>query len=325
MRTAVKLAMDSVQSGTSDWSGNEPVFHIRHRTVDFNEVRRYFQRKDILNPIEWFSSLPSDSFEMSDYVSIVPRSNPAEVGLNEALLSPCSSSNAPAAGAASLENISFVTQQPLPSPENSPILRAPSPPSQLALNERLIWYAGAYCMYFFQFASATRFMEPAVHMHTIHGRLGARMQDGLFHASQMKLDLARESFEKAHDMIPPLFQEESHFAFAQVFTVLCELTAASRYPSTAQSAPGLDPFLAGIIQLLLQDLLDWAHRTLDPSHPLIEFLGSLQKVEDILNSLVVSMHKMLDCFFQQPTSWHGLYLLERYCDCLYYAGIAGER
>jgi hypothetical protein len=114
-------------------------------------------------------------------------------------------------------------------------------------------------------------------------------------------------------------------AFAQVFTILYELTVASRQISATYSEVVADPFLSGITRLTLNHLPDLASEKLLEAHPLREYLQTLQGSEDLLGSLVESMHKMVDIARQAQRTWIGLYLLERYCDCLYHAGISGER
>jgi hypothetical protein len=95
---------------------------------------------------------------------------------------------------------------------------------------------------------------------------------------------------------------------------------------TTQPEVGIDPsFLKGVNILTLNHLLNLAWKYLQDADPSRQYLEILQESEDIQRSLVESMHKMVDISLQGPNAWIGLYLLERYCDCLYHAGISRER
>ena len=115
-------------------------------------------------------------------------------------------------------------------------------------------------------------------------------------------------------------------AFAQVFTILCELAVASQQPPMAQPEVEINPsFLKGVNTLTLNHLLSLARIYLQDAHSLRQYLEILQQSEGIQRSLVESMHKMVDISMPGQNDWTGLYLLERYCDCLYHVGISGER
>ncbi|KAF2014207.1 hypothetical protein BU24DRAFT_463015 [Aaosphaeria arxii CBS 175.79] len=332
MRTAVQLAIDYQQQNPDNWNEDETNFRIQHRTVEFKDVRRYFKRKNIHDPFEWFKSLPPEDYQSSDHVHLIPR--------GEFVLTPVDQRQSPELTPEEEEEEEEeeaeyvdVEEDPvnslqlvLPSPAESPIPRTLAPPTQLWLNEKLIWCAEVYCASFVDSTTVFSPREPPVHMHTLHGKFGAKMQDGIFHASQNNFDLATKDFEKAHELLDCLVPEADLMAFAQVFTILCELSVASQQLPMTQPESGVNPFfLKEIRRLTLDHLLDVARKYLKDEHPLRQCLEILQEVEDIHRSLVESMHKMVDISLQGPNAWTGLYLMERYCDCLYHAGISGER
>jgi hypothetical protein len=324
MRTAVQLAIDYRQQNPDDWNEDETNFRIQYRTVEFKDVRQYFKRKGIHEPFEWFKSLPPEDYQPSDHVHLIPT--------GEFVLTPADQHQSPELTVEEAEYVNIEDcssnnmQLVLPSPTESPIPRTLAPPTQLGLNERLIWYAGVYCASFVDSTTTFSPREPPVHMHTLHGKFGAKMQEGMFHASQNNIYSARMDFEKAHELLDDLVQEEDPMAFAQVFTILCELAVASQQSLTTQPEVGFDPsFLKGVNQVTLKHLLDLALNYLQDAHPLRQYLEVLQESENIQQSLVESMHKMVDISLQGQNAWTGLYLLERYCDCLYHAGISGER
>jgi hypothetical protein len=73
MRTAIQLAIHYRQQDPDNWDEDETSFRIRYRTVPFNDVRRYFTRKSIHDPFEWFRSLPPEDYQPSEHVHLIPR------------------------------------------------------------------------------------------------------------------------------------------------------------------------------------------------------------------------------------------------------------
>jgi hypothetical protein len=323
MRTAVKLAIEYRLQNPDEWDEKEVTFQIRHRTVEFKEVRRYFRRKNILDPFIWFLSLPPESYLASEHVQLIPRGEFILPSTDHTHHSPQTITSE--AEQDDQESQSYNMQMGFPSPTHSPIPRVLSPPTRFRIQEELIWSAGVYCAHFVESASHASLREPAVHMDTLHGRYGAKMQEGIFCASQKDFIQASKRFDSAYELLQDIFRAQSPMAFAQIFTILCELTAKSQRASTSQLTREQSEFLSKINSMTFKLLSDLASVVLHNTHPLIKYLEALQKSEDLLESLVESVHKMADVFIQDQTAWKGLYLLERYCDCLYYSGISGER
>lgn len=317
MRTAVALATRAVLSGKCDWEDNPPRFRIRTREFDFGEVRRYYNRKSIDDPIQHFRNNLQDESQLSKHIVLLAGRTP----------------NAHSPTGLRLQDSSSTMNSPIADPQMSQIAlqenAVPSllpSPSHLTVVEKLVWCAGAYCANFVESVHAgTRPREPPVHMHTLQGKLANQVQDGLFHASQMQLSLSQESFGQACDMMPSVFQEITPMALAQILTVMCELLKASHHLSTTHAQPNRGPFLAGISRLLLKHLEECARIGLSASHPLVTFFDILQSTADPVGALVQSVHRMTDQMIVEKHYWTHLYLLERYSDCLYHADISGER
>jgi hypothetical protein len=327
MQAAVKIAIDI---DPSQWLEGEPTFRIRHRVVPFQEVRRYYHRKGINDPIRWLKDLPLGSYKPSPDVKLIHWDASDSASGDESMGSTDSTSSAAEESLSRGPTVVATSSINEPSRartsfENLQIMRVLSPPPQFNLNKKLISYAGSYCTYFMESPQALRHNEPPVHMNTIHGRFGNQMQDGIFYTLQMD-DLAFTRFKSAFEMVPVLLQEERPFALAQVFAIICELAAVSQLSSIIQCRPDERFYLGRMLQSLVQNLSDMANITPDASHPLRIIFATLEASENALDSVIRLMHKMLDCFSQATNkSWTGLYLRERYCDCLFHAGIAGER
>ncbi|KAF2099560.1 hypothetical protein NA57DRAFT_75061 [Rhizodiscina lignyota] len=332
MRTAIQLLIDS---GITDWSEKEPKFRIRHCIVPLHEVLHYFYRRGISDPFGWLKGLPEERCQPSPDVELM---------IEESPVSPVASDSGD-----SIESSLSTTEdvehrdgeiQSILRPEKCSLQqwhkRSRIPfqlgaeaalPLEFRLNEELIWHAASYCSRYLQSPQAMSDSEWAVHMLTTHGTFGAQMQDGIFFAPQHNPHRAFAHFNNAFEMAHLLLSEESPFAFAQVFTVMCELATHSEESSRSQRTFQERAVLQEVNQSLIKYLSDLAAIRLSASHPLVAFLSALRKAEHISDSIVRLMRKMIDIFTEENSEmgWKKMYLKERYCDCLYYTGISGER
>ena len=161
-------------------------------------------------------------------------------------------------------------------------------------------------------------------MHTAHGKFGAKVQDVIFQACQEKMDSLPEAFATfsvAQGMLGDLFLHDTPMG---ICTSLCCAVRTDSSVATVPYEGETITFLGHIKDSILRCMLDWPIDAFDASHPLRQYVETLKHSDNILGSLVKSVHKMFNIFLRHKVAWTGLYLLERYCDCLYHAGYLGE-
>jgi hypothetical protein len=209
------------------------------------------------------------------------------------------------------------------------------PPSVFHSAERLIDLSISYCNSFVWSPTHIFHLEPEVHHLTAHGEFGNKMQDGI--AAVLRIspaELATPYFADAFQLLDTLVREHHPMGLAQMYAVLCELAAA--VASTA--APGLD--MAFTLYRVLTMVIEHAAQTVtlaEPTHMtkmLAEILGILQRTTEVKvlqHACLMIMQSMIDALAtaglaeSETSRWQLLYLKERKCDCLYHAGVAGER
>lgn len=325
MVTAVKLVADA---GLLYCFSTEPQLRIRGRLVPFSEVRRYFHRKNIHDLGEMLRGSTLDNYHPSPDVMLVQHNNVIDLDgeppdSTSIQLPERSVRDKPTR---SLEIISNTPSEYEITKFMDKLPQALSPPEQFARLEDLVKYMDSYCLKYLEATQEPTDDEPRVHMLTTHGRFASKIQDTIFHIQYGDTKSGFSSFNTALDLLSPFLDEVSPLAIAQAFAVICELeagvqAAVSSYPSEVATG------LRDVHQMLIEQLSQLSMIKLGPSNPLTMILCGLCSVDSSIDALVRIMHKMIDCFTKAnlESSWKQLYLRERYCDCLFYANIAGER
>lgn len=173
------------------WPGSEPLFLIRGRRVAMSEVRRYFRRKGIQNPIQWCRSVAVNPNEPT--VSLLRR------GISPAV---------PVTGP--------------PTTGHTTPVRIPMP--IFTLEQIAAARLRDYCAGYLGLGFVAIHQEPEVHQFTTHGRFGDRMQEGL--AQMMRGGPgAFPNFRHAFDLVQPLLSDCHPMSLAQLLVIACELSA----------------------------------------------------------------------------------------------------
>ncbi|KAI4257365.1 MAG: hypothetical protein L6R42_005719 [Xanthoria sp. 1 TBL-2021] len=336
MRTALHLILSSGQQ----WLHGEPTFLINGYKVAFGRILRYYRRRHIYDPFEWFRNQPSDGFQPSADVALLAImgtvSNDEEDIPRSTVVSPISKH--PTAASLPPNNGSSETTV-----SSRPLLMASDrlytplrSPLRFGITEQLVNAAASCCYVYLDSGWATVHSEPEVHQYTIHGRFGLKMQDGIsaiLHDGNAIASFTH--FQSAFDKLGSLIQDIHPMSLAQVYVIICEL--AGRANTNDASIPGdKKRALQGVLMSLIRHMVNLLtlRTEKEPTSacsPIRDMFVILTKADNVLEQSLKIMQRMVDTvlFAGVPSSnssyWKILYLQERYCDCLYHAGVQGTR
>ncbi|KAI0099793.1 hypothetical protein GGR51DRAFT_534404 [Nemania sp. FL0031] len=327
MITALKLAVDQ----NIDLSRTDIMFRVRCYKFSLGEIIRYFGRqKDVQDILTYISGLPPE-FEMAPYVELLYPLTDDPTGVNQVSIN----ERYPQLEDDSTADESSETVELSPTPLNDQLdeefasLGTPvSSPDEFRLVEKTIEYVTSYCMEYLASPRALSDDEPTYHKHTAHGILGSRIQDGIFHALQGDANFGKD-FNTALDIVEPLFEQMHPMCVAQICASMAELMAFHS-GSTLQATVSRE-LQAEISNRVLNCLLELLTKIAKKraSHHLQGIFSIFLSNPCRRQELVLKvMQRMTDCCGRSSAErhyWKGLYLKERYADCLYHAGVTSER
>lgn len=343
MKAALKLLHTrSIYPGRMDVK-----FQIRQRVVHVDEVMDYFRRKydDVERDQEiwaWIAEMEEDP-SASLHVSLISENS------SHTMDEPSSGSS----GSSGTSDVQFTPSQDTNSDEVSPsnpmlLGRASSlstgieirSPDELQVTEQVITFAAAYCIGYFTSPHATNDVEPVYHMHEPHATFGSRIQDGIslvlnFHGDQT---IIPEAFRLKFQDFEDLFLRMHPMCLVQILSTTAELLAAGKSSESKgnhKKCEVLEMVAGGILKLLAS----WAqshflqHDNPNSSHPLPLMLSELSNSagDHRMHLLLKAVERMVGVSTHEAgiegtvQHWKSLYLQERYADCLYHAGVTGER
>jgi hypothetical protein len=169
----------------------------------------------------------------------------------------------------------------------------------------------AYCRAYVGSESSQKHSEPQRHRETVHARFAHKIQDGIALWRRKEVDPGLESVQEGFSLLGKLLDDHHPMSLALVMTVICDLT---RLEDTRLHE---EFFHSKDLLEMQQGSHPWAtifdgfrkapHATMDIA------LRCMRIAKDQLSSLL------------GRGNWKTLYLEERLCDSLYYAGIDHER
>ncbi|KAK5061070.1 hypothetical protein LTR84_007611 [Exophiala bonariae] len=325
MITAVKIVADA---GLLHSFSTDPQLRIRGRLVPFSEVRRYFHRKHIHDLGEMIKGPTFENYQPSPNVMLVHQNN--VVDLNDEFPGSTATKLPDKIEGDKRSPGLEIISRPLPDFKIAQVMnklpRSPSPPTQFARLEDMLRHIDSYCLNYLEATQEPVNDEPQVHMLTTHGRFASKIQDTIFHIQYGDTRSGFTSFDTALSLLSGFLEEVSPPAIAQGFAVICELEVAAQASASRHPSQEIAP-LRDLHRILLRHLSQLSMVKLGHIHPLTMILRELRSADSCTDDLVRIMHKMIGCFTQAyvEPSWKQLYLRERYCDCLFYANITGER
>jgi hypothetical protein len=288
---AMAVALRLLDPNPALWPMQDPVFVIRGRQVTTSEILQYFRRKGIRNPLHWCHFITIDQDEPAVCL-VTDRVQPSgDVSSGDLTFAECSSTIKPE------------------SPVTTRSINRPMPPVSIpipvfTLEQKAVASMREYCASYLGLGLMTIHQEPEVHQFTVHGRFGDRMSEGL--AQMMRGDSsAFPNFHRAFDLVRPILTDCHPMSLSQLLATACELSA-----SMAQS----------VLLCLLRYVAAMAS-SLRTSPALVQFLVSLsESAPALLLPTMISSLRVAQAIFadKSPTTWHGLYIQERLCDCLYH-------
>lgn len=284
------------------WPSPQPCFLVRGRRVAMSEVLRFFRRRGIQNPVQWCHTTTVERDEPAVSLILEEGSTSGVSSEGGAEHTPPSSSS----GSSKSLSLSVASLSPRTSSHISPPpVRLPTPILILTLEQRAVASMRDYCASYLDLNLVTIHQEPEVHQFTTHGRFGDRMQEGL---AQMKRrgPNAFHSFSHGFNLVRPILADCHPMTIAQFLATACELLAYSDAQPVVESLLRYSANMAASLRV---------------SPPLVQFLHSLSGSAPALlqRIAIASLRAALDVFTEgSPSTWHGLYLQERLCDCLYH-------
>jgi hypothetical protein len=319
MRTAVQMLADNRATG----SRKSCHFKIRGQVVTYSEVLRYFRRKGIQDPIHWVESLLDDGFSASPDVTLLTPSSSLSGSDSE-----LTGAEEPELTISNEGRSKKSTKLPNTEPHHSnefclclmekhaqtlPTTNLLLHPAHHLLSDKIMWHMRDYCAAYVESLSAAQHKEPVIHQYTIHGLFGQRMQDGANFLLLGQNSRAFDSFQSAFGMVRDLLRDNHPMSLAQMMANVCELSLYQMTP---------------LIKQLVTYIREMAVIDLKQSHPITAIFFALAHAESELSELVLSMMRGAICHLSNYAgrlNWKTLYLKERFCDCLYYAKVDGER
>jgi hypothetical protein len=319
MRTAVQMFANHRETGSRKSSH----FRIRGQVVTYSEIVRYFRRKGIQDPIRWVESLSDDGFSASPDVTLLTPSS--SLSGSDSELTGAEEPRLPGAGERRATKPTIL-QNAEPHRSNEfrhclmekhaeklPTWRVPLHPAHHFLSDKILWHVRDYCAAYVDSLPALQHEEPVIHQYTIHGLFGQRMQDGVNFLLLGQNCRAFDSFQSAFGMVRDLLRDNHPMSLAQMMANVCELSLHQMTP---------------VIKQLFTYVREMAVIDLKQSHPITAIFFALADAETEVSELVLSMMRGAISHFSNHAgrlNWKTLYLKERFCDCLYYAQVDGER
>ena len=335
MRTAIYVLAQIGYNGRNRPAG-ELSFSIREREVPFDEIMRYYHRKDILDPFEWLVAQPA-GFQLVPDVVLLPPLNaglPSDFEVTDALddlSDDAPSSQSRSSGVSDNTTQTSSGQRDLsivPSDSLGSVLQSPK---QYRNVEQLVNIAKSYCREYLHSPRAQADDEPAVHHFTVHGQFGHKIQDGIAAVLyQGDLRQSRVHLRSASSLLPTLLQRCHPMGLAQLFAVLCEMVTRAAAPRTTLLEIQKQKWLHNLLKWFVQHISKISAEHLGSGHPVREMFKVLDSTGQTADLVLAVMHSMVDSFadaelpISDASYWKLLYLQERYCDCLYHSGTAGE-
>ena len=339
MRTALHI---SIQCGYcfQSWLYIKPMFLIRGRMVSTGDIARYWRRKDVYEPFAWHLTHLQDDFELSPEVAIIQPPNIAPLSSYKALndsptrLGSNSATNLPETGVAADH---VATQLPT-SLKNSAALASNSPgrhlssPLHFGHTEQMVWLTKSYCSSYLESHRAMTDSERPVNHFTVYGRFGHDIQDGISAVLyQGGAAGAFRYFHSASDKLEELLRNSHPMALAQLYAVLCELASRASAPADDSIAREQQEIFRGVLGNLVRHIASLSSVIMQTTDPIKAVFDVLARAEHFSEQLLTIMQSTVDSFEQAKHQisgsyyWKLLYLKERYCDCLYHAGVNGTR
>jgi hypothetical protein len=204
----------------------------------------------------------------------------------------------------------------------------------------MITLAFSYCDDYFTSQQALEDVEPKYHKDEPHPIFASRIQDGIFHL--LRAQQNQYGFPNEHHFVKAFHPEAQfgtfhHMCFVQMLSVSIELMAARTRTSCADDSEKRR-ILDMVIGMVFTFLERKTREMFPPSgsaqgqHPLPAMFWQLgNSTADVQMHLLLKIVQRIAGFCDSGAlsgtthSWKALYLRERYADCLYHAGISGER
>jgi hypothetical protein len=288
---AMAAALRLLDPDPALWPMQDPLFFIRGRQVAMSEILQYFRRKGIRNPFHWCRSITIDQDEPT-------------VSLVTDWVNPGGDASAGSSTVAESSSTTRSERPVEPRLTTRPLQAVCISTPIVTLEQKAVASMREYCANYLGLGLMTIHQEPEVHQFTVHGRFGDRMSEGL---AQMMRGGSRAfpNFHRAFDLIRPILSDCHPMSLAQLLATACELSA-----SMAQS----------VLLCLLRYVAAMAS-SLRTAPALVQFLVSLsESAPALLQQTMISSLRAAQATFadKSPTTWHGLYIQERLCDCLYH-------
>lgn len=291
-------------------------FTIRSEAVTLTEVRRYFRRKGISDPAAHVKQRPDeDSFADEDVVldTKISKSDPPQEARQ--LLTPSDSSQSQATASPPVGSERETTQ-----PGAECLDLQPSANIHIKMTtfrrdfERILWSVAAYIGSYSSSVRRTQHIEPQVHHLTVYGKFGARFQEGISLMTRANTGAAFQNFRQAFALLKDYLADDHPMSLALILTLICELERNNLHAVTIQLAN----HIVGMVKLREHT-----------SHPIIVLFQALGRSgnatsDNALRALRRARDDLLLTTDRQHY-WQCLYLEERLCDALYYAGENYER
>lgn len=324
-------------------------FMVRGMLVSFPRVAEYYRRKgindslsllegqDFVDPGQYGSDVPPGMEEMDcmshtssnltdfDNVPGLGGALEFEPYLDHSHVSSPTSYDAAASGA----SVQLEPLRPLETPSLSLPMGLPRSPKTYHTSEYLIYLALTYGSSYRSSARAMTHEEPAAYGLTETGQFGHLMQDGLS-ALLHRSDNAQawDYFNQALAKTPAiLLKRHSPMSLAQVYAILCELENRAR---EQEQEVVKQTILRKVIEMLLNNTFE-CDDSLE-NHICKQMFAYLSMSQHVMEDCLKIMSCLVDTFEGHETSkreqrpaaapkdhWKRLFLIERYCDCLYHA------
>lgn len=343
MITALRLVHG--QGTINNGSQGTIEFCIRDKIVSLNEVMKYFRRRpDYPNQEqEIWARVASINVEdpWSPDVCLITNygastSASGSNSFDETQSSDASSARIPGPASTALV-LSTHGHGESDSPNSMGIGTPVSSPDDFAITEHMISLAFSYCDDYFSSLQALNDVEPDYHKDEPHAIFASGIQDGVFHLlrfqqNHFELPIGNHFVKVLGADTPSLSLHP--MCFVQIIAVAIELMAARSRTSLADDS-AKHSILDTVIGMLFTFLERQAWEIFGSAqgqHPLTTIFSQLSNsTADVQMHLLLKIVQRMVGFCGSGAlsgtthSWKAMYLKERYADCLYHAGVSGER